>query len=283
MSTVFDDTPCALGEGPLWHPERGQLFWFDILGCRLHTRAPGATRSWSFDGHVSAAGWVDRDSLLIAGETSLFLFHLETGASEAVAPLEPEMPDNRPNDGRADPHGGFWIGTMDKAEKRKSGSIYRYYRGEVRTLYPHIAIPNAISFAPDGRTAFYADTPDGKVWRQRLTEADGWPVGDPQIFLDLRADGLHPDGAVVDRDGVFWNAQWGAGRVAAYAPDGSFLHAVEFPAVNTTCPAFGAGDLYCTSARKGLSSETLADGQAHGATFVARDVARGQDEHRVIL
>ena len=39
---VFSDTACALGEGPLWHPERSELFWFDILGKTLYRN--GKTR-----------------------------------------------------------------------------------------------------------------------------------------------------------------------------------------------------------------------------------------------
>ncbi len=282
-STIHDATPCALGEGPLWHPERAELLWFDITAFRLHRRDGDETRTVQFDEHVSAAGWVDRDRLLIASESRLFLFDLATETSEPIAPLEADSPATRSNDGRADPHGGFWIGTMGKSAEPGAGAIYRYLRGEVRRLYPNISIPNAIAFAPDGRTAYFGDTDKKTVWRQRLAEADGWPVGDPEIFLDLNAEGLDPDGAVVDRDGNFWNAQWGAARVAAYAPDGRFLHAVAFDAANTSCPAFGDGDLYCTSARQDLSEETLADGRAHGATFVARGVAQGQDEHRVIL
>ncbi len=56
-ATLFDDRQCALGEGPLWHPERKQLYWFDILGNRLLTVEDGEQRHWQFDEHVSAAGW----------------------------------------------------------------------------------------------------------------------------------------------------------------------------------------------------------------------------------
>lgn len=63
---VFDHRPCVLGEGPLWHPERQQLFWFDILGARLFSQQEGQTLAWDFPEMVSAAGWIDRDSLLIA-------------------------------------------------------------------------------------------------------------------------------------------------------------------------------------------------------------------------
>jgi sugar lactone lactonase YvrE len=80
-ATVFDATRCALGEGPLWHPGRGQLFWFDILGHRLMTRTGGETQVWQFAEHVSAAGWVDNVRLLIASETKLFLFDVASGAA----------------------------------------------------------------------------------------------------------------------------------------------------------------------------------------------------------
>ena len=67
---IFDDRPCALGEGPLWHPLRQQLFWFDITGKRLLTRTAGGPGEWQFDRMVSAAGWINTDELLIASNTS---------------------------------------------------------------------------------------------------------------------------------------------------------------------------------------------------------------------
>ncbi|MEP6333662.1 MAG: SMP-30/gluconolactonase/LRE family protein, partial [Anderseniella sp.] len=125
MMEVFDSTPCTLGEGPLWHPERGQLFWFDIIGKTLFCREGQTLHQWRFDENVSAAGWVDRDTLLIASETGLFRFDIETGRQCLVQTLEADNAATRSNDGRADPWGGFWIGTMGKNAEPKAGAIYR--------------------------------------------------------------------------------------------------------------------------------------------------------------
>ena len=134
VSEVFDDTRCALGEGPLWHPEREQLFWFDILSQRLLTRDRGKTRIVQFDEHVSAAGWVSSTELLIASETRFLLFDVERERSEDVEGLEPDNVLTRSNDGRADPWGGFWIGTMAKDQTDHAGAIYRYYEGQLTKL-----------------------------------------------------------------------------------------------------------------------------------------------------
>ena len=214
---IHDETQCTLGEGPLWHPKRNELFWFDILGKRLHRSG----EHWHFDGHVSAAGWVDDATLLVADAAGLFLFDLETGAREDLVALEADNPATRSNDGRADPHGGFWIGTMGIGAEPGAGAIYRYYRGEVRQLFAGLTIPNAICFSPDGGHAHFTDTPTRRIMRQRLSARDGWPEGEPEPWLDLAPEGLNPDGAVIDAEGNFWNAQWGAGRVACYDPDGT--------------------------------------------------------------
>ncbi|MGR3617318.1 MAG: SMP-30/gluconolactonase/LRE family protein [Paracoccaceae bacterium] len=286
MSPVFDHRPCSLGEGPLWHPERQQLFWFDILGRKLLTRDKEQCIEWTFDEHVSAAGWVDHDTLLMASETGLWRFSIETGQRVLVHALEAEDPVTRSNDGRADPWGGFWIGTMGKNAEAERGSIYRFFRGELRKLFDRIAISNAICFAPDRSHAVYSDTVTGRVMRQTLEADTGWPVGAPEVFLDLKDEGLNPDGAVMDMAGTLWVAQWGASRVAAYAPDGKLLETVSFAAEQTSCPAFGGDDmstLFCTSARVGLS-EKVKQGQPHnGMTFAVKTAARGQKEHKVIL
>ena len=274
---VYSDVACALGEGALWHPLRKQLFWFDILGMRLMSRAPdGTVDHWQFDEHVLAAGWVDRDTLLMASATGLWRYDIGTETRELVAPLEADNPVTRSNDGRADPNGGFWIGTMGIKAEPGAGAIYRYYRGEMRQLFDAITVSNAICFAPDGQTAYFADTPTRQVKWVAL-DADGWPAAAPETHIDLTADRLNPDGAVVDSQGNLWNAQWGAGRVACYDPGGRFLRAVSVPTAQTTCPAFGDTTLYVTTAADGLS-----DPQA-GFTFAVDVGVAGQQEHRVIL
>lgn len=283
MSEIFDQTRCVLGEGPLWHPLRGQFLWFDINAYQLLIREGKATRVVQFDEHVSAAGWVDDASILIASETRLFLFDLEREKSEDVEGLEPDNRATRSNDGRADPWGGFWIGTMGKDHETGAGAIYRYYKGELRKLHPNISIPNAMCFSPNRRYAYYTDTVTKKIMRQPLEADRGWPDGDPEVFIDGTTDGLHPDGAVVDAEGNLWCAMFGASKVIAFSPEGERLRDISFDAPQTTCPAFGGADLttlYCTSAARDMPKD---DGKPHGATFITHDVARGQAEHRVKL
>lgn len=279
---IFDDRTCTLGEGPLWHPERKQLFWFDIIGQRLMTRTGDGAQEWRFDRPVSAAGWVDRDRLLIASDVDLFVFDLRDGSQKHLCPLEADNPVTRSNDGRADPQGGFWIGTMGRNAEPQAGALYRYYRGELRQIRSHVTIPNATCFTPDGRFAFFADTARKTVWRYTLG-VDGWPEGAPEVYMDHTATGLNPDGAVVDIDGNFWCAEWGASRVACYGPDGALIQEITLPVPQPTCPSFGGGHLYVTSACQGLPEDAFDTAPHSGKTFrVAMDVM-GQAEHQVRL
>ena len=155
----------------------------------------------------------------------------------------------------------------------------------MRQIYPDITIPNSICFAPDGSTAYFADTLTGLIKRAPL-DAQGWPSAAPEIFLDLRDQGLNPDGSVTDAQGNLWNAQWGASRVAGYTPDGMPLETYAFPARHTSCPAFGGpslSDMYCTTAQELLSPEILAAEPANGQTFVTPTTRTGWPEPRVIL
>ncbi len=282
---LFDATRCELGEGPLWHPEREALFWFDVLGQKLFMRSQTVFRQWLFPEIVSAAGWVDHNTLLIAGETAFWRFDIETGTHVKHLPLDADNSNTRSNDGRVDPWGGFWIGTMGKGAEKGAGGIHRFYRGEVTTLFPSITIPNAIAFAPDKSFASFADTVTGQVMRVALGATTGAPVGQPEVFLDLTSEGRNPDGAVFDADGRLWLAEWGSSRVACYAPDGSVLCEVTAPTPHTSCPAFGGEDLqrlFITTAQEHLDASDPGFAQA-GQTFSAPVQATGQREHQVTL
>lgn len=282
---VYDDRPCELGEGLLWHPERQQLFWFDILNCKLLTRtAQGDQHEWRFDEYMSAAGWIDRSTLLIAGETGLYRFDLDSGKTERLCELEADNPLTRSNDGRADPWGGFWIGTMGKHAEPEAGAIYRFYRGKIRRLISAVTIPNAICFSPQGEYLYFADTEVGVIWRQRLNAADGWPEGEPEQFINCSEQGLNPDGAVIDTQGRLWNAQWGAARVTCYDRDGAVEATITLPASQITCPAFGGPDmrtLFVSSAREHLYEPELSLQPDAGKVFSIVTDITGREEPRV--
>ena len=272
---IFDETKCQLGEGPMWHPLRQQLFWFDILGKRLHTKG----QHWDFSTYVSAAGWVDHDTLIVASANELIHFDITTGQSINLCDLEADNANTRSNDGRADPQGGFWIGTMGLNAQMGAGTIYRYYRGEIRPLFPNMQITNAICFSPSGTTAYYTDTNTQIIMSVSL-DLYGWPTGTPQIHIDLRGTEFRPDGAITDIEGNLFSAQWGVGRIAVYNSKGKFIEAFRIPAIQSSCPAFGGDDLsslFCTTAAVGQ------DGPHDGLTYKIQTHYTGQVEHQVRL
>lgn len=273
---VHDPRVCALGEGPLWHPDLETLFWFDILGKKLLCEDG---RDWQFEEHVSAAGWIDTEHLLIASESKLFRFNLASGVSKDIVALEADNPATRSNDGRTDPWGGFWIGTMGKNAEPGAGAIYRMYQGKLRKLFGEITISNSICFSPDRKFAYATDSTTGIILKIPLDD-DGFPVGDIGVLVDLSSDGLTPDGSVVAADGSLLNAQWGAGRVARYSESGDFIEAFDLPTDQITCPAFGGPDLttlFATSASHGI------DQSEAGKTFAVATTIAGQKEYQVLL
>ena len=283
--TPLDATPCLLGEGPLWHPGRQALFWFDILAKQMICQSADGVQNWQFDEHHSAAGWVDDDTLLIASETGLWRFDIGSGNRTLVTPLEADNPVTRSNDGRADPWGGFWIGTMGKKAEAGAGAIYRYFRGEMRQLFPNITISNAICFAPDRSCAYFTDTLTRCIMRVAL-DTDGWPSAKPTVLIDLNDAKQNPDGAVTDAQGNIWVALWGSSCVSCFDAAGQHLRDVTVPARQPTCPAFGGPDLrdlMVTSATDGLVKDDAAPHPQNGMTFRIPDVAQGLPEPQVIL
>lgn len=277
MTTVFDSRPCHLGEGALWHPSRQMLFWFDILNNRLLGRGALATYQAELPERHSAAAWIDADRLLLASETGLWWFDLDSRRRGLLVEVEADDPATRSNDGRADPWGGYWIGTMDKQARPGAGALYRFFGGKLVRLRTGLSIPNSICFAPDRSLAYFADTPRQRVWHWALDES-GWPRGEPTTFLDLTAAGLYPDGAITAADGTLWMAHWGAGCVGHYDAAGARLGRRELPSPQPTCPAFGAGRLYVTSAWEGMAPQARMAHPLAGQTFDLGEIAHGRDE-----
>ena len=268
--TVFQDCHCQLGEGTLGTEDT--LYWFDILAkrfysCELATRS---VQERSFNEYFSVAAKLKNSGLLLASETGLWRLSTFTSELEKLVDLEAANPMTRSNDGRADRQGGFWMSTMGKQAQDRAGAIYRYYQGEVVQLRANISIPNAICFSPSGDCAYFADSKLAQIYRWTL-DAAGWPVGEPSLWVDLSGTPIEPDGAVIDRQGFMWNAQWNGSRVVRYNPEGQIDQIIKLPVSRPTCPTFGGPDyqtLFISSAIADLSADELSQ-QPQAGTILA--------------
>lgn len=282
-ATLFKDTRCELGEGPLW--DGTSLWFFDILAPAMYRLSrDGATlESWEGERMASAAARTEGDAILIATESDLMLFDPEAQSAETLCPLEADTPGTRSNDGRADRQGGFWIGTMGKGAEHEAGAIYRYYKGELRCLRRGVTIPNGMCFSPDGREAFFADSALGTMFRWRLDPL-GWPIGAPEVFYRAERPGEVPDGAVTDESGAVWVAIWGGARVQRVGSDGAARDYVRLPVPQPSCPALTEdGQMFITTAREGMSEDALEAAPLSGSVFTARLSIGALPEPRVLL
>jgi sugar lactone lactonase YvrE len=286
---LFIDSRCELGEGVFWHPLQERLFWFDILNKTLFSATAGGIMvdRFTFDTPVTAAGVIDADNLAIASAAGIYRLELSTDTREIIVPLEADKPGNRSNDGRVNPAGGFWIGTMGlkDAGKVAQGALYQVRGAEVTKILDGIYIPNTTCFSPDGTRAYFADTTTDRIRTCEIDAATGLPTGPWQVFTKVTGGGW-PDGAVVDSQGFVWCALWGGSRVVRYTPDGKVDREVTVPVSQPTCPAFGGSDLktlYIVSARENLSAEQLEKEPLAGGVFAIRVDVPGLPENIIKL
>ncbi len=278
------DSRCELGEGPLWHPQRQQLFYFDINRRTLFSASAGGSVEgrWPLDEMASAAAVIDEHTLMLATESGLKRFDLLSRMSETIVAIEADKPGTRSNDGRCHPSGGYWIGTIGKdSEEDPQGTLYHYRAGELTVLKTPVAIPNATCFSPDGAIAYWTDTPTKRILKCPVDPATGLPNGEWSLFVEVPEDEGYPDGAVVDSAGYLWSARWGGHRVVRHAPDGSVDRVVHVPVSQVSCPALGGPELktlFITTAAKNLSAEQLASEKVAGGVFAIEVDVPGQPE-----
>jgi sugar lactone lactonase YvrE len=286
-TTVLCSERCHLGEGPTYDAATDTAWWFDIVERRLFEArlGTGQTTIHSLEVMGSALSRIDAHRQLLVADDGLYIRDTADGRMTLYHQLEADNAATRSNDARVHPSGTFWIGTMGRQAEPGLGAIYALHRGELSRLYEQITIPNAICFSPDGTIGYFADTGKNTLFRVDLDAATSLPRSEP-VALVTRRDGGDIDGAVVDADGLIWNARWGGGCIDVYSPQGEHLRSLRVPAQQSSCPAFVGPDfsrLLVTSAWQGMAEDAKRADPGHGRTFVLDVAARGRAEPDVRL
>jgi sugar lactone lactonase YvrE len=257
----------ALGEGLVWDPTRQRLMWLDIDRQELHCLSldSGRTGRRRLDLLVTAVAPC-RDGGLVAATAGGFAFLRDDGAAEHSITVDHDRARIRMNDGKCDPAGRFWAGSMSLDEQTPDlGALY--VLDESRTLTRAIApvsLSNGLGWSPDGRTMYHIDTMAGRLW-QAPFDLDTGRVGPRTPLIDFDGRDGHPDGMTVDSEGTLWVAMWGGWAVRRFSSEGRPLGMLNLPTPQVTSCAFGGADLdqlFITTASCGL---TPGDGGTAGA------------------
>lgn len=259
-----------LGEGPLWDSDKQVLYWVDILNHRVHVFEPssGDDCHWDVGGVGSALALMAGEKLLLAMGDRITTLDLTSGAVDTLTTLTFDTPGTRFNDGKCDPQGRFWVGTL--SPELGTAALYRYDPdGSVHTMETGLTISNGLGWSPDGNSFYLIDSPQRKIFAYRFDGATG-EISDRCIAVDLGDEPVEPDGLAIDRDGNLWTALWDGWAVACFSPAGKALGRVNLPVQRPTCPTFGGPDLstlYVTTASVGLSQQEIQQGFYAGDVF----------------
>ncbi len=254
----------TLGESPFWHPVEQQLYWVDIPGRHLRRFDPASGRldHWPMPQEPGCIAPARSGGLVVALRDGMYRARRWGGALELLHRFAHDPATTRFNDGKADPLGRFWAGTLyepknaakaelhslDARPEVTAGGAPRVQRqaGEATT-------GNGLAWSPDARTVYWADTQahrirawdwdaqanvlrGERVFHQFAGKPPGWTPGQPGY-------GGRPDGAAVDSEGTYWCAMYEGGRLVQLSPQGELLREVPTPMLCPTMPCFGGPDL----------------------------------------
>jgi len=270
---IVADVGARLGEGPVWDAADGLLYWVDIPSCALHRLQPtsGVDDCVTVDRQVGAVALRASGGLVLAWEDGFAVSGAWGERPSLVVPVEHGAVPSRFNDGKCDPAGRFWAGSMAHDERPGAGALYRLDQDlTAQRVIDHVGISNGLAWSADGRTMFYIDTPTGGVDAFDYGLETG-AITRRRRVIDVAKGAGWPDGMTIDVDGCLWVALWGGSAVHRYTPDGRLDRVVPVPVRRVTSCTFGGpglDQLYITTARHNAVEPVPAPEPYAGAVFV---------------
>lgn len=268
---------CLLGEGPVWDEAHHAIHWIDVLRGDIHEYSyiTGVEKTISVGEMVGSIAFCTDGNFIAGLEKGIHFIERGSGSKKHIASPESHLADNRSNDGKVDPAGRFWLGTMSKTEAAHAGALYMVDKNlKVIQKVSGTTISNGMAWSPDKKQFYFIDSTTRGVDAFDYEDATG-EISNKRLAVSFsEADGF-PDGMTIDSEGMLWIAQWDGWQVSRWNPvTGKKLLSVSLPVSRPTCCIFGGeqlSDLFITTASTGLSPEEVEQQPEAGALFVIRN------------
>lgn len=284
--TIAVDAKATLGEGPCWDATNNCLIWVDILEKTLHLYYPEneVNKSIKFDQYIGAAVLRESGGFILAMQNGIYHYDLNTETKQLISDPERHLPNNRFNDGKCDPAGRFWAGTMELNGSSSTGALYYLDKDlSVKKSLSNLTISNGLAWSPNYQKMYFIDTPTRQIMAYDYS-IDTGSIKNGHIAVTIPFDEGNPDGMTIDSEGMIWVAHFGGSKVSRWDPlSGICLEEIEVPAKNVTSCVFGGEQLdtlYITTARHGLSANDLKNHPHAGAVFCVKTGIRGVPSYR---
>lgn len=271
-----------VGESPVWHPETQSLYWIDIQRKQIHCFDPANESNETFDlpEIVTSIALRAAGGLVLTLKKHFAIFEPATSKLEQLGDVERDLPNNRFNDGKCDPQGRFWAGTMDAVRwSAPAGTLFRMDADKsITPMQPNVICSNGSGWSPDGRTMYYTESFRYTIFVYDFEPGTG-AISNRRPFATIDSNsGSFPDGMTVDAEGFVWSNIVGLGQVHRYDPHGKLELILQLPVPRATDCTFGGPDLkslYITTARETMTPDQLSAAPLSGSLFAIDCGVRG--------
>jgi sugar lactone lactonase YvrE len=275
---LFYRSDAALAEGPVW--DAGTLWWVDITGKAVFAKRDAETEATRYDVgvEVGALALWQPDHLVLATDQGFQAYDLNRRQLEPWHNPEPELRENRFNDGKCDPRGRFVAGTYHRGAQPGAALYSLGTDGRVQRILAPVTCSNGLAWDEAGTTLYYIDTRTRAVRAFAYDLAQG-TISDERVVVTIPPETGLPDGMTIDRTGNLWISLWNGWAVECWDPrTGERRARIELPVARVTSCVFGGpryDSLFITTARGGLSAEEQARQPRAGSIFCAKPGATG--------
>ena len=253
---------CINAEGPVWDAASQTLYFIDVEAGKIFSYKDGQLVSQEVGEQIGCAVLREQGGMVAGLKSGLYTVDFPDGEKRLLTDPEADIPGNRFNDGKVDPAGRFFAGTMALSSEEgdpPTGALYRLDAdGTVTRVIDNVYLANGLAWSSDGTVFYFVDTTPGTVTRYAYDLATG-ALSDPEVVIRVPEETGHPDGMTIDEDGNLWIALWGGNAISKWDPrTGEMLEKYELPALNVSSCCFGGRDmdtLFITTASQDTDME----------------------------
>lgn len=281
IATLEYKIEAILGEGAIWNYKTQELYWIDIEGKQLNIYNP-KTKTNKILPTLSRIGTVvpfTENEVLVALEDGVHKMNIDTGKSILFTDMKNQLSESRLNDGKCDPAGRFWVGSMHFNQDKGKANLYTVTAdNDLQKKIDSVTISNGIVWTSDKKTMYYIDTPTSTIKEFDYNNETG-EISNGKIAVQIPESLGFPDGMTIDEEDMLWVGMWNGNAVIRFNPKtGKVLSKIKVPAHNITSCAFGGENLdvlYITTAKVDMTLEEIKKYPLAGSVFKIKPGVKG--------